>query len=140
MCILITNCKKTDAFWEDGIEASSHTNTEPKFGRNCVSHVTVKWLPGLPTLTISKSHTGLDLFAVSAKYILSVLHKPTMHSACQQSKQSIKTDNSLPRMHENVMLGEQKDPQNCYNILSIEPAACFGLCTRQYEMYTRIIA
>jgi len=34
--------QKTDAFWKDGTEASSHNNIGPNFGCNCVSYVTVK--------------------------------------------------------------------------------------------------
>jgi hypothetical protein len=176
-----------DAFWEDGIAASSHNNIGPNFGWKCVIHVTVKWLPGLFTLTISKSHKGLELCAVRAGYILSVQYKLTIHSTYQQSimtdhsgyilsvqykltihftyqqsiktdhsgyilsvqykltihstyQQSIKTDHSLPLTHKIIISGEQKDRQNCNNIFTIEAAACFGLCTRQYQMYWRIIA
>lgn len=129
--------QKTDAFWEDGIAASSHNNIGPNFGWKCVIHVTVKWLPGLSTLTISKSHKGLELCAVRAGYILSVHHKLTIHSTYQQS---INTDHSLPLTHKIIISGEQKDRQNCNNIFTIEAAACFGLCIRQYQIYRRIIA
>jgi len=91
-------------------------------------------------MTDSVTHINnqqVSLSAVRTKYILSVLHKPTIHSAYQQS---IKTDNSLPFIHKNIISDEQKDLQNFDNIFTIQAATCFGIFTRQHQIYRRIIA
>jgi len=106
MCILITNCKRRTHSGKMVLELPHITTSDRTLGWKCVGHVTVKWLPGLLTLTISKSDKGLELCAVRTGYILSVQHKLTIHSVYQQS---IKTDDSFPLIHKNIISGEQKD-------------------------------
>jgi len=116
--------------WEV-IHPPSERNTAWNKGRKCFHCL------GVPNNLIRPCHRVLELSEVRAEYTLSLLHKPTIHSAYQQS---IKTDYSLPFIHKNIIWGEEKDRQNCDNIFTIEAAACFGLCTRKYQMYRWIIA
>jgi hypothetical protein len=87
-----------------------------------VIHVTAKWLPELPTVTVSKSHRRLELSAVRAEYILSVLHKSTIRCANQQS---IKNDYSILFILKYIITGEQKDRENCDTVFTVETAALF---------------
>ena len=98
--------QKKDAFREDGIEASSHNNIGPNFGLEMCGSRYSKIAARFTPLTISKSDKGLELCAVRTGYILSVQHKLTIHSVYQQS---IKTDDSFPLIHKNIISGEQKD-------------------------------